>query len=228
MSRLPNNDSADEADAKTQIMAPSLSQSYPLAAFNEESANYVLIDLEWFREADIRQRLNRWRQQHLPESDALPEAAATAPVDIDGRNWIARWLRVEPTDRGAAATLTLVRRYHPAAFAHLLKTDIRAAEMAVRLGWASDSSDRAAEWSDPETVRRAIRSCYGSYNDGTQAHPTPQQIIAALRTLRGLITKFAPHNLSLIPEGAEGETDEYRNWDSKTAGDLRGETRLLG
>lgn len=199
MARLPSNVVGDEreAEAKVQLMAPGLSQSYPQAAFTEASANYVMIDLEWFREADIRVRLDRWRKIYLPDFSTLPDIAAKAPLDEDGKNWIARWLRSQ-----TPATLGLIRSYHMPAYVWLMRTDVEAASIAVRQGWP-DPNDTAprnleAEWGDPHTVERALRSCYGHHNDGRDSNPTPAQITESLRTLSWLVEKFAPHNLPMV------------------------------
>lgn len=207
MARLPSNIIGDEreAEAKVQMMAPGLAQSYPQATFTEASLNYVLADLQWFREADVRVRLDHWRKIYLPDLSSLPDAAAQAPLDDNGKNWVARWLRCQ-TDREALASLELIRAYHISAFAWLLRTDTRAASLAVTHGWRDPASNSIealqAEWSDPGAVESAVQSCLGHHLDGRDSDPTPSQIASSLQMLRWLVEKYAPQNLPLIPPDA--------------------------
>jgi hypothetical protein len=207
MARLPGNIIGDEheAEAKVQMMAPGLANSYPQPAFTEASLNFVLADLQWFREADVRTRLDRWRKTYLPDLSTLPDAAAQAPLDDEGRNWVARWLRCD-TDRHAVASLGLIRAYHQPAFAWLLQTDVRAASFAIRRGWrdpeANSFESLQAEWGDPRVVEAGVQSCLGNHMDGSYSNPTPHQVARDLNMLRWLVEKYAPNNLALVPSDA--------------------------
>lgn len=211
MARLPGAESEQEVEAKVQMMAGGLANSYPLAAFTEQSAGFVLIDLQWFREADIRQRLDRWRKTYLPDVSMLPEEAEKAPLDRDGKNWIAHWLKVQ-SDQDANAALGLIRAQHVGAFGFLLQTDVRAASIAIKRGWPDpkryDRASLESEWGDPDVVEAAIQSCLGHHLDGNDTHPTPDKIEAALTTLRWLVEKFAPQNLAMVPDSAAALTGD--------------------
>jgi hypothetical protein len=205
MARMPATSVGDEreAEAIVQMMAPGLRDSYPQAAFTEASLQSVCADLQWFREADVRERLDRWRKVNLPDASTLPDEAAKAPVDEDGRNWIARWLRAT-TDKDAATYLSLIQAHHKPAFAWLLRTDTRAAGIAVRRGWPDPNANTLeslqAEWRDRRTVEAAIQSCFGRHLDGQNSNPTPFQIAQSLKILSWLIEKYAPENLDMVPD----------------------------
>ena len=85
--------------------------------------------------------------------------------------------------------------------------------IAVRRGWTDPNRFSAAalatEWADPETVRAAVRSCMGIHANRERTWPTPLQIAQSLGTLRALVERHAPINLSLIPSAETLNGGDY-------------------
>jgi hypothetical protein len=206
MGRMPVTMSADEVETKIQLMVPGLQIAYPAEVFCEASLHYVSADLEFFREHDIRALLDRWQRVNLPdETKGLPPEAASAPLNDEGKQWAAFWFRHAHSDESARGALLLIRSKHLECFSWLLRSNVQAAAIAVRLGWVEPGSTfnkgvREAEWGQPEVVLRAVRCCLGEHLDGEHSNPTPTQVAEAAGMLRAIVGRYAPQNLRLIPE----------------------------
>lgn len=208
LARMPITMSVDETEAKVRMITPAMATHYPAEVFTEVSLDYVAAELEFFRESDIRGLLDIWRRSNAPDTTGgLPVEAANAPLDDDGKHWAAMWFRHQQNDQEAASTLGLISSTHKAAYHWLLRTDVTAAAIAVRLGWegpgAFNIGRLEAEWGNPDVIRRAIRSCMGDHLDGTFSNPNPTQIAQALSFLESLVQRYAPQNLPLLPHVSE-------------------------
>lgn len=125
-------------------------------------------------------------------------------LDELGERWVALWKRrVGESDcqgRGQRTRLLhLIRERSDSAFAHLVNSELEASDIAVRQRWLSAGSDleakMRAEWGDGEAVARAVRMIEYSA-DGADAGHTRR----CLSLLRALVGRWAPVNLTLVPE----------------------------
>lgn len=155
------NESAQEADLAVRPIAASLIKSYDADVFRPESREAVSATLKFFREPDIRERLDAWRRLNAADAWELPLAAQTAPISAYGKWLYGRFLTAEG-DRSAVRALDSARTSSPEDFDWMIRHDSRAAEIAVRHQWKPRPSmeELAAEWDDLDGILRlAGRVC---------------------------------------------------------------------
>ena len=152
----------------------------------------------------LHTELTAWWKEHKPAP--VPRIAGPGGVVLDelGELWVALWKRrVGESDcqgRGQRTRLLhLIRERSDAAFAYLIAADLEAADIAVRQGWRTASADREAqlraEWGDGAAVARAVRMIEYSADGADRSHAT-----RCLGLLRALVGRWAPLNLTLVPE----------------------------
>lgn len=177
----------DSASAVNAMMAflPEL-QHIPESVF--DNPQRLAADLAWdWERVPTLGRLAKALQARTPRiSSSSPELDA-APLTAEERAHAAIWLRHRAAndlpERSMRAHLGLIRRVAPAAYRWLTERDLTAAEIAVKLGWSEENP--GLDWKDAETVRAAAER-----NAGDRL---------ALALLRGLVARWAPEHLHLIP-----------------------------
>jgi hypothetical protein len=180
----------DSAGAVNAMLAflPSLAH-VPESVFDDPQRLATELAREWDRVPTLG-RLTKALEARAPRGGpSYPELEA-APMAAEERANAAVWLRHREAndlpERDMRARLAVIRRFAPAAYAWLTNNDLLAADIAVRAGWTEQQPGR--DWEDAETVRERVA---GHADDP-----------AALALLRGLVAKWAPENLDLIPESA--------------------------
>lgn len=139
-------------------MAASLVKAYDVEAFQTDSREAVAATLKWWREADIRERLDTWVSINIQSRHALPPEAEAALVSQEGKHWVALFYRAKDDARQVRA-LDLIRAHSDEAYGWLLRTEPRAADIAVWKRWDTPrhGDALAAEWSDEDDVRTMAR-----------------------------------------------------------------------
>ena len=206
--------SVAEVDDQIALATPTFMMRFPAEAYCQASMDAVASEVITWNEARVVAAMEAWWAKENPDKTGLPPQAETAPLDHIGKQWAAFWFRATD-DRKAVSALALISTLGSAreCYAWLLRTDTAAAAIAVRRGWTDPNRFSAAalatEWADPETVRAAVRSCMGIHANRERTWPTPLQIAQSLGTLRALVERHAPINLSLIPSAETLNGGDY-------------------
>jgi hypothetical protein len=101
--------------------------------------------------ASLRKRLELWWQVNQPKTDLTQIGVDDPSLDADDLGWLRNWQRHKDegfTGISAATDLRLARQHRPRVFAYLLRTDTRAAEVAVLNHWTlpeQQPRERSAE-----------------------------------------------------------------------------------
>jgi hypothetical protein len=170
-------------DAKLAVRGPaaSLVKTYDASAFTPESREAVSATLKWFREPDIRERLDVWVRVNTPEPvEPLPPEALAAPISMTAKWQYARFLKATDDDHAVRALSALRGAWDHAAFDWIVRHDYAAAGLAVRQGWkpAPSRDELATEWNDLDWIlakARVIRS---------MTCPTPWSTMARAECLK--------------------------------------------
>jgi hypothetical protein len=188
----------ESASAVNAMLAflPSL-QHVPEPVFDDPQRLAAELGREWDRVPTLR-RLTLALEARAPRIGVSSPELDAAPLTAEERANAAVWLRHRTAndlpERDMRARLAVIRRFAPAAYHWLTNNDLFAADIAVRAGWTEEQYP-GHDWQDAETVRGCV-----ARNAGDPL---------ALSLLRGLVAKWAPENLHMIPEavpiGAEPE-----------------------
>lgn len=147
----------EEAELIIRPIAASMIKSYGAEVFREESREAVGATLKFFREADIRERLDTWCKINSPDVAALPPEAEAAPFDLTGKLWV-KYFVLSEGEEHATSRLNLIRDKAPEAFEYLGRVNHHAASIAVMNRWAIPTpAELAAEWDDETKVRAITR-----------------------------------------------------------------------
>jgi hypothetical protein len=151
--RVPFNIKEDAKEARLVVrpIAASMIKAYDAEVFCEASREAVSATLKFFREPDIRERLDAWISINIAAPFALPLEAEEAPVSREAKWWLAHWFRAD-SDAKAERALDLIRDKSEEAFGYLMKASMRAAEIAVWRKWPVPG--QRYDWTEAE-VREA-------------------------------------------------------------------------
>lgn len=130
--------------------------------------------------------------------------STTRPEPPDPNRWIAGWIAKRGDHEMVRVQfLDLIRAKGGAIYEYLVETDSEAAGIAVRRKWpteatpAGDRKRAESDWGDPDVIRQAVRKIE-FLPDG---HRAPLDDVKRwLGVLRGLVGRFAPHNLAYVPD----------------------------
>lgn len=155
---LDIRESEKDARLACRALAASLIKSYEADAFGPDSREAVSATLKWFKEPDIRERLDVWVKVNTRPVQALPDAALAAPLTQQGKQ-LYGWFLTRPDDTAAIRALNLVRGTDCETFDWVARNDHAAASYAVRMGWTPTPTrdDLASEWDDPEGIERRFQ-----------------------------------------------------------------------
>lgn len=186
----------DSASAVNAMMAflPAL-QHVPESVFHDPQRLAAELARDWERVPTLG-RLAKALEARIPRIGSSSPELDAAPMAAEERAHAAIWLRHRAAndlpERSMRAQLALIRRIAPAAYRWLTERDLTAAEIAVKSGWTEENP--GLDWKDAETVRAAVRR-----NAGDRL---------ALALLRGLVARWAPENLHLIPKDGPPDRGE--------------------
>lgn len=200
-----------EAVKRVRMGLALIAMGLPDAAFIQDTADAVMAEtVKEPSASDIRAAVVRWWDANAPEEpDTMPRDIAASGLAVGDQLW-AKLFRLSTYDQ-EATRLGLIRIHAPQAFTWLWENDATAVSVATRRGWAPVSqAARYAEWGEPANVRRAIDAAFGVLPDGTRTWPEDASIGQALMLLRALLTRWAPHNLSMVPEGPAWSPNRVR------------------
>ena len=195
---LPVTMHAKEAGDRIRAYAPILARDYPAAAFCVDSFQACAREVTFLPSvAELHKRIGEWWEEHRPRPPSLmPPEAIEAPVDIPGRGWIALWLRrsAEGNGEAQAVALDLIRQQHADAFAWIVSRYPKAEAIAAQRKWPvvageAREAELRAEWSNPARIAEAV----------TVAVADQAQAAVALRLLRAVVGRHAPHMAALVP-----------------------------
>lgn len=144
-------------DAKLAVrgLAASMVKTYDAAAFTPESRESVSPGLKWFREPDIRERLDAWVRINTPDAvEILHPDAAMAPISEVARWHYSHMLSAKDEAAAVRALDTLRSREHEA-FDWVVRNDVAAAGWAVRHRWGPTPArnELATDWDDEARIR---------------------------------------------------------------------------
>jgi hypothetical protein len=191
-----------------------LALGLPDSAYCDASRISVARDHKWFPSyKEVADGVETWWRASQPAP--LPRLVGPGGVHLTAvdEHWVKYWQqRITEDDCQSWGKrrhlMHLIRERSMNAYGYLVTTDDLAARIAVAEGWlrgskpvetAEDLAERMqAEWANPEDVRRMVSKVLAD-RDGTperEAH-----VARCLALLRGILTKWAPHNLDLVPGG---------------------------
>lgn len=139
-------------------IAASMIKTYDASVFRDESREAVAMTLKWFREPDIRERLDTWVRINAPDGGVdLPPEAMEAPFDAVGKLWIKGFV-LSANEEQASVRLGTIREKAPEVFAYLARVNHQAANIVVINHWTVPTpAQLAAEWDDEAGIRRIAR-----------------------------------------------------------------------
>lgn len=142
---------------KIRVMpiAASLAKNYGMEVFRPESRESVSAGLKWFREPDIRERLDAWVRINAPDAvEILHPDAAMAPISEVARWHYSHMLSAKDEATAVRALDTLRSREHEA-FDWVVRNDVAAAGWAVRHRWGPTPArnELAIDWDDEARIR---------------------------------------------------------------------------
>jgi hypothetical protein len=142
--------------------------------------------------AKLRRSLDIWCKANQPKMPAANEGLGATGLTMSEQSWVVSW-RTSTSDR-QSNLLSTIRNHSPRAFEWIVRDDLTAADIAVRHGWGDAAANTTiadqvrADWQDREIVRQKVILV-------TQ----PTLDVNSLRLLGGLVAKWAPENLDLVP-----------------------------
>lgn len=150
----------DARDAKLAVrgIAASFIKTYDASALTAESRESVSATLKWFKEPDIRERLDVWVRVNAPETvEVLAPEAAVAPISGTGRWHYSHFLKASSEDAAILALDTL-RSREQAAFDWVVRHDHAAAGYAVMRHWkpTPTAEELATDWNDEDCIRELV------------------------------------------------------------------------
>lgn len=143
-------------DAKLAVrgIAASMVKAYDAAAFTPESREVVSATLKFFREPDIRERLDAWVRINAPEAvEMLHPDAAMAPISEVARFHYSHMLTARD-EATAIRALNTLRSREGEAFDWIVRNDVAAAGWAVRRHWEPTpaAAELNADWDDADAI----------------------------------------------------------------------------
>lgn len=144
-------------DAKLAVrgLAASMVKTYDAAAFTPESREAVSATLKFFREPDIRERLDAWVRINAPDAvEILHPDAAMAPISEVAR-WHYSHMLSAKDEATAIRALDTLRSRESEAFDWVVRNDVAAAGWAVRHHWTPTPArnELAIDWDDEARIR---------------------------------------------------------------------------
>lgn len=200
------SESALEAKLAVRPIAASLIKTYAADVFRAESREAVSATLRFFKEPDIRERLDVWVKINAPETvPTLPPEALAAPIGATGQWLYGRFLTAADEPAAIRALDTLRSREH-GAFDWVVRNDHGAAGYAVRRGWepAPTPDELRVDWNDEPTIRRMAARIRA------MACPTPWSTLIRAEAIKALLMAVglhARHHLDAAVEELRGEGD---------------------
>lgn len=177
-------------DAKLAVrgIAASFVKTYDASALTAESQEAVSATLKWFKEPDIRERLDVWVRVNAPETvEVLHPEAATAPIGETARWHYSHFLKAadEPT---AIRALDTLRSREQAAFDWIVRHDHGAAGYAVMRHWdvTPTTDELTTDWDDEAQVRAFAGRLRTMGYDTVWASRIREQAIASFLMTVGL------------------------------------------
>lgn len=204
--RVPfaSNESSTESKLIVRPIAASMLKSYDASAFRAESREAVAATLKFFREPDIRERLDVWVRINAPETvEVMAPEALVAPIEHSARWDYSRFLRA-PDDTTAIRALGALRSREPVGFDWVVRNDHAAAGYAVQRGWRPTPTDTelASDWDDEVGIRAKARQVR-ALPRGTPFEAAVQD--RALHLLVYLVKTHAPQHFDLLLDELRGE-----------------------
>lgn len=174
----------------------------PDGAFNVESADHLMARTTGEPgPTEIREIIGAWWEHNKPDDGtSIPRDIVESGLAKPDQIWLAQFRRSDT--RSDADILGTMRRFAPQAFTWAWDNEPTARRIAISRGWAPvTAAGLHADWLDPDVVARAVDTCMGFPSDAPPTWPEPEQIASGLALLRGIVTRWAPDNLHLIPDG---------------------------
>ena len=188
---------AKEARLVVRPIAASMIKVYDAEVFCEASREAVSATLKFFREPDIRERLDAWVSINISTTFALPPEAEEAPVSREAKWWLAHWFRAD-SDAKAERALDLIRDKSDEAFGYLMKASMRAAEIAVWRKWPIPG--QRYDWTEAEVREAAHKAVSLRGQESRLAHHVASTVLMALA-----------HSIKLnAPQHCDALLDELR------------------
>lgn len=210
-SRCASTMSAEESAATLADWSKSLADMPP-HAFCEQSFEDASRQFEYFPAyAALRKFLDQWWRANKPTGSSLP-GSDDSSLTRENQLQLAVWqkMRLEgfthitgPHEARLKVSLGVLRRHNPRIFAHLCRTDVEIAGLAVRQGWVNEDEgmpmdDRLrADWRSI-TREGLARKVAETNKTAAMGHTRLGQ--QQLDMLRAAIGRYVPEMLSLVPE----------------------------
>lgn len=191
---VPHSNNIDEKtlDLTIRPMAASMIKTYEADAFQDASRESVNATLRFFKEPDIRERLDTWCAINLRGAAALPPEAENAPVSREAKVWLAGFYKAQ-NDAEAERVMDLIRGHNDEAWLYLIHHDTRAASIAVWRKWMPPApDDLAADWDDEEKVRAMVRKILAFPRDASRYRET--LFLTVFNTFVQVIKAHAPQH----------------------------------
>lgn len=193
-----NGKSVKETYAELRPIAASLRNGYDAMAFREASRQAVAATLKWWREADIRERLDTWVKINLTVTVAWPPEVEGALVSQQARHWLAGFYRAGD-EAGQVRVLDLIRGKSEEAYSWLLRHEPRAAEIAVWRHWTGPRTpqDLRDEWDDLAGIQSLAKRIRALPRD-TCLQATLQDI--CLTSFTHQVASYAPQHFEAMKQ----------------------------
>jgi hypothetical protein len=152
-------ESALEAKLAVRPIAASMIKTYDADVFRSESREAVSATLKWFKEPDIRERLDVWVRINAPETvEMLHPDAAIAPISETARWHFSHFLKASD-ETVAIRALGTLRSREGEAFDWIVRHDHMAASYAVQHGWkpTPTADELGTDWDDEPGIRAMAR-----------------------------------------------------------------------
>jgi hypothetical protein len=159
--RATQNIAESALDAKLAVrpIAASMIKTYDADVFRPESREAVSATLKWFKEPDIRERLDVWVRINAPETvEMLHPDAAIAPISEAARWHFSRFLKASD-ETVAIRALGTLRSREGEAFDWIVRHDHMAASYAVQHGWKPTpmADELGTDWDDEPCIRDIVQ-----------------------------------------------------------------------
>lgn len=204
--RLPVTMSVDETKAHIAKLRDILVFRFPAGAFTSRALDHVITAHgKWAtfpNDAELCAEIDTWWRENNPDKPrGFDHDVEASSLDDAGKRWVMSYReRRNHSPEAGALMLSLMRAKHPAAYDWTVRGDLDAAATAVRRGWSTPGvySGRywEAEWDDPVGIQRHVATVLEQKREGGY-YPFAG---VCLRLLHGLVFKWAPQHLHLVPD----------------------------
>lgn len=195
--------------ALIESTAAMLETKAPPDLFTPDSLEFCLRRFKFFPAyAELWARLQTYQREQTkqlalpPPSVAAAFSSPEAPISDADRPHVDAWLRAEANKTAdLGARLAVVRKLAARGFDWLVRNNIRAGEIALHRGWIADADTSTmpermrTEWDDPAFITRRVADLTAERDDPRLAAVDAN----SLRFMAGLVARWAPQNLHLIP-----------------------------